>query len=78
MTTLTDKERNNLTGRHGGPYDRGSADYYYWRDYSPHYYVGDTYNSLRIEEADMTEREIEAYRMGYTEAEECGDRKDYR
>ena len=26
--------------RHGGPYDRGSADAYYRRDFDPHYYEG--------------------------------------
>lgn len=34
--------------RHGGPFDRGSADYYYGRDFDPHYYIGDTGNSSRV------------------------------
>jgi len=34
-----------LDARHGGPYDRGSADSYYQRGYNPHYYKGDTGSS---------------------------------
>ena len=34
-----------MNKRHGGPYDRGSADSYYQRGPRPHYFKGDTYNS---------------------------------
>ena len=34
--------------RHGGPYDRGSADAYYGREPNPHYFLGDTYASERV------------------------------
>ena len=60
--------------RHGGPYDRGSADYYYWRESKPHYYKGDTYNTDKVEEEDMSQQEIKAYQAGY---ENETDRKDY-
>lgn len=30
--------------RHGGPYDRGSADAWYGRDFDPHYWPQGTYN----------------------------------
>ena len=63
--------------RHGGPYDRGTADSYYGRDYNPHYFVGDTYNSPKIELAQMTPAEIVAYTAGYTNNEANGDRKEY-
>ena len=63
--------------RHGGPYDRGGADSYYRRRFSPHYFVGDSYQSERIEEDDMTEEEIEAYRAGFNENEKLGNFKDY-
>jgi hypothetical protein len=63
--------------RHGGPYDRGTADSYYGRDYNPHYFVGDTYNSPKIELAQMTVQEIVAYTAGYTNNETNGDRKEY-
>lgn len=61
--------------RHGGPYDRGSADSYYHRGPQPHYYVGGTATSDRVEEKDMTEAEIEAYMAGYRDNEESGCKK---
>lgn len=51
--------------RHGGAYDRGSADAYYGRSYDPHLFRGDTYSSERVELADMTADEITAYTAGY-------------
>lgn len=51
--------------RHGGPYDRGSADYYYWRAKKPHYFVAGTSTSQEVLEKDMTADEIEAYNAGY-------------
>lgn len=60
--------------RHGGAYDRGSADAYYHRSPEPHYWTGATYNSTKIEEVDMSEEEIDAYMTGYYE--ETG-RKDW-
>jgi hypothetical protein len=53
--------------RHGGPRDRGRADAYYWREADPHYYVGDTYSTPKVEKSDMTEFEIEQYMIGYNE-----------
>ena len=70
-TTLYDQ-------RHGGPFDRGTADSYYGRPFTPHYYVQDTYSSPRIELAAMTAEEITAYTAGYTHNEQFGDKKDYR
>lgn len=61
--------------RHGGPYDRGSADSYYGRGINPHYYSGDTYNSKRIEK--LTEEELDAYMAGYNDNEEAGNFKDW-
>ena len=60
--------------RHGGPYDRGSADAYYRRPFRPHYFVKGTYSSEEIQSADMTDDQIEAYRTGY---EEETDRKEW-
>lgn len=60
--------------RHGGAYDRGSADAYYHRPPEPHYWTGATYNSTKIEEVDMSREEIDAYMAGYNE--ETG-RKDW-
>ena len=55
--------------RHGGPYDRGTADAWYGREFNPHYFVGDTYNSPKIELAHMTAAEITAYTVGYRDTE---------
>ena len=63
------------TKRHGGPYDRGSADSYYRRRREPHYYEGGTYTSKRI--VDLTAEEIAEYNLGYDNNEAFGDHKDY-
>ena len=63
--------------RHGGPYDRGGADSYYRRGYHPHYYLGDTYNSSRIELENMNPEEIVAYTKGYNENEDLGNFKEW-
>jgi len=63
--------------RHGGPFDRGSADSYYNRGAKPHYYVGDTQMSEIITEERMTGEEIEAYYAGYDYNEESGTFKDW-
>jgi len=63
--------------RHGGPYDRGSCDSYYRRGFNPHYYTGSTYQSDRVELADMTPEEITAYTKGYNDNEDAGNFKDW-
>jgi len=57
---------------HGSPYDRGSADYYYWRPFDPHKYPNGTYNGDPV--TDLTEEELMAYAVGY---ELELDRKDW-
>jgi len=62
--------------RHGGPYDRGSADSYYRRRFSPHYYVGGSYSSTRIGISTAVESpELAEYTAGYDYNESCGDYK---
>ena len=63
--------------RHGGPYDRGSADAYYRRPFKPHYYKGATGSSELVTEDDMTDEEILEYNTGFTEQVESGDFKDW-
>ena len=63
--------------RHGGPFDRGSADSYYHRSRKPRYFVGDTYASEQIEEKYMSDSEIEAYNAGYDQNEEDGFKKEW-
>ena len=62
--------------RHGGPFDRGTADSYYGRGYNPHYFVGDSYNSPRIEMAQMSADEIIAYTVGFKDNELANNFKD--
>lgn len=63
--------------RHGGPFDRGGADFWYGRPAAPHYYIGQTYSTRMVHEKFMTDEEVEAYRAGYAEAERFGDQKDW-
>ena len=63
--------------RHGGPYDRGSADSYYRRGRKPHYYVGDTYSSEIVTEERMTLEEIESYHKGFDDNESSQNFKDW-
>ena len=63
--------------RHGGCFDCGRADSWYRRGIKPHYWIGDTGFSARIEKAEMTEFEIEAYDAGYDENEADGCFKDW-
>ena len=71
------RDRDNYNTRHGGPFDRGSADSYYHRGIEPHYYVEGTSTSPRIEEVQMTEKEISDYMAGYEWNEQFGDKKDW-
>ena len=70
-------EKTQYSQRHGGAYDRGSADSYYGREYNPHYFVGDSYNSTRLELADMSAHEIVAYTAGYRDNEASGNKKEW-
>ena len=63
--------------RHGGPFDRGSADSYYNRPFNPHFYVGATMSSPRIPLEAMTAEEITAYSAGYDYNEQFGDKKQW-
>ena len=64
--------RDFFDGSHGSPYDRGSADYYYWRPFDPHKYPNGTYVGDPV--TDLTEEELMAYSVGY---ELELDRKDW-
>jgi hypothetical protein len=73
MITLETKQ--NYDQRHGGPFDRGSADSYYHRPREPHFYVGGTGTSERVTE--LTSQEVQAYLAGYQYNEQFGDKKDW-
>ena len=70
-------QRELYDKRHGGPFDRGSAESYYSRPYRPHYYQQGTSTSPRVELADMTAKEIVAYSAGYKWNEDFGDKKSW-
>mgnify|MGYP000223359974 CR=1 FL=1 len=72
MRTYKGVEYND---RHGGPFDRGSADSWYDRGRNPHYFVGDTHMSQRV--VDLTVEEVEAYNAGYDYNERFGGKKDW-
>jgi hypothetical protein len=63
--------------RNGGPYDRGGADSYYRRGFDPHYFLGNTGQSLRIGVEGMTARQIAEYRMGFLDNEDDGNFKEW-
>lgn len=63
--------------RHGGPYDRGSADSYYQRGPRPHYFTGNTYQSEEVLEIDMTKQEIAEYMQGFNDNEAINNFKEY-
>ncbi len=63
--------------RHGGPFDRGSADSYYGRPKRPHFFTDATHQSMEIEERFMTKAQIAEYHAGYDWNEESGFFKDW-
>lgn len=60
--------------RHGGAYDRGSADAYYGREFNPHYFKGASYDSEKVGRDGMDEYDIAAYTAGFNQTI---DRKDF-
>lgn len=63
--------------RHGGAWDRGSADSYYHRPFRPHMYVAGTSTSPEITEDLMSDEDIAAYQAGYDWNEQFGDKKNW-
>ena len=63
--------------RHGGAWDRGSADSYYHRPRRPHLLLGNTHSSPEIAEELMDPADVEAYNAGYDWNEQFGDKKNW-
>jgi hypothetical protein len=63
--------------RHGGAFDRGSADSYYGRPRRPHFYLGGTGNSPEVTQDVMSDEDIQAYHAGYDYNEQYGDKKSW-
>ena len=74
---ITEMTREQYDQRHGGAFDRGSADSWYHRPRQPHFYTEGTGTSERIEQGQMTASEIQAYLAGYQWTEQFGGKKDY-
>jgi hypothetical protein len=63
--------------RHGGLFDRGSADSYYNRPPDPHWYPDPRGTGYGERKTDLTEEEVAEYMAGYEENEKFGDKKSY-
>ena len=63
--------------RHGSAYDRGGADAYYRRPFSPHYFKGDSYASDLVNLYDPNDELYKAYAAGYQDTVDAGDFKDW-
>lgn len=61
--------------RHGSLWDRGSADSYYSRSPSPHWWPEGTSKGQKITQLTTSERE--EYYAGYNHNEQYGDKKSY-
>lgn len=70
-------EANISRARHGGPYDRGSADSYYGRGMRPHYFVGNTYQSQEVTKEQMSEFQIKEYEHGFSDNTKQGNFKEW-
>lgn len=62
---------------HGSPFDRGSADSWYSRPEDPHYWPEGTYKGIRVEQEEMSLKQMAAYFAGYRYNEEFGGKKEY-
>jgi hypothetical protein len=61
--------------RHGGLFDRGSADSYYGRGRDPHWYPEGTGNGEKI--SNLNPLELQEYNAGYDYNEQYGDKKSW-
>lgn len=82
MLNIMEKRSETYKGRtyttwHGSPFDRGSADSWYSRPRDPHWYPEGSYKGPRVEAAEMTVDELEAYHAGYDQNEEFGGKKEW-
>jgi hypothetical protein len=68
---------NKYNSRHGGPFDRGTADSWYGRPKEPHYFVGATAVTAKVNIKDMTESEVVDYLAGYEWNEDFGGKKEW-
>jgi hypothetical protein len=74
---IKEMTREQYDQRHGGAFDRGSADSWYDRPFDPHLYRAGSYEGDRVELKDMTVEEILAYTAGYRHNEQHGGKKSW-
>ena len=74
---VTDGPSVTIDESHGSPFDRGMADFWYYRQPEPHYWPEGTHHGVKVTEDQMSDVEIAAYNAGYAEAYDQGDQKDY-
>lgn len=74
---FTYESKDNYDQTHGGPFDRGSADSWYSRPRNPHYWPEGTYKGERVDQAQMTPEQVQAYLAGYQWNEQFGGKKDW-
>ena len=75
--TVYDLTHTSENMKHGGPFDRGSADSYYRRGIDVHWWPLGTNKGYRIEIFEMSDDEIKAYHAGYEYNEMLGEYKDW-
>lgn len=71
------KKEDRTDRGHGSPYDRGTADAYYQRQFRPHYFVFDTYQSYEYTQDEMSAIEIDEYTDGWNHQIKVGIFKQY-
>ena len=76
-TEIREYQGRFYDGRHGGPFDRGSAESWYSRPRRPHFFTDATYQSDEIEERFMTKDQIAEYNAGYDWNEDLGGKKEW-
>ena len=77
IMVIMEMSKMDYDKRHGGPWDRGTADSWYSRGFDPHYYPNGSYEDTRIELKDMTAEHIVAYSAGYEHNEKFGGKKSW-
>jgi hypothetical protein len=77
VVSRTEFEGRTYDSRHGGAFDRGSADSWYSRPRRPHLFLGGSYQSVEIGARDMTQEQVDSYMAGYDYNERYGGKKDW-
>ena len=77
MSDTTGFKGKHYPSWHGSPFDRGTADSWYDRPQSPHYWPDGTMHGDKIVPPKMKPSEVESYLAGYEYNEQSGGKKDY-